>query len=75
MPSNRRDQRGIPPIGPARRPMATTSGRVPGNLNVVNSPGGDDPNIERSPDPARLAGETVASVWGGKPDPYPRTQR
>jgi len=69
--TTRRDQRNIAPTGPARRPTASTSGRAPGDLDVVHSPGGDDPLLERSPDPARVSGEIVAGQWGGKPSKNP----
>jgi hypothetical protein len=42
----------------------STSGRVPGNLDVVQQPGHE---MEANQSAAR-AGEAVASEWGGAPD-------
>lgn len=64
----RREQR-TPPLNTAiERPTATTSGMVPGNRDVVRSPGADMDDNQS----ACAAGEAVAGVWGGKPGAFPK---
>ncbi len=41
-----------------------TSGRVPGNMDVVQQPGHDMENNQS----ASRAGEAVSGEWGGRPD-------
>ena len=45
------------------RPNGRSSGRVPGNLDVVQQPGYE---MEEDQSACR-AGEAVSSVWGGRP--------
>ncbi len=45
------------------RSNARTSGRVPGNRDVVQQPGYEEEDNQS----ARRAGEAVAGQWGGSP--------
>jgi hypothetical protein len=59
----RRAQRASELPATVTRPTATTSGRVPGDRDVVQQPGSGMEDNQS----ARRAGEAVASQWGGTP--------
>ena len=61
--AKRADRAGELPVG-ISRVDGRTSGRVPGNLDVVQQPGHD---MEANQSAGR-AGEAVSGEWGGRPD-------